>query len=89
MSSSVGRDAVPDQMSAKAHEAFDWVRSERIESLKLVVEDLPLGNPIALTLAFALILTMGCGLVFGLGLGGFVLNHVEKLEPFDRWFLGQ
>ena len=39
MSSSVGRDATPDQMSAKAHEAFDWVRSERIESLKLVVEE--------------------------------------------------
>ena len=39
MNSAVAGDAAPDQTSAKAHEAFDWVRSERIESLKLVVHE--------------------------------------------------
>ena len=39
MSSAVVGDAAHDQMPAKAHEAFDWVRSERIESLKLVVNE--------------------------------------------------
>jgi Zn-dependent M16 (insulinase) family peptidase len=39
MSSAVAGDAAPNQTPAEAHQAFDWVRSERIESLKLVVDE--------------------------------------------------
>ncbi|MEN8802389.1 MAG: insulinase family protein [Thiogranum sp.] len=39
MSSAVAGDAAQNQTPAGVHEAFDWVRSERIESLKLVVDE--------------------------------------------------
>jgi Zn-dependent M16 (insulinase) family peptidase len=39
MSSVIAGDAAPNDGTANAHPAFEWVRSERIESLNLVVEE--------------------------------------------------
>jgi Zn-dependent M16 (insulinase) family peptidase len=39
MSSAVANNSAPAGAPAKVHEAFDWLRSERIESLNLIVEE--------------------------------------------------
>jgi Zn-dependent M16 (insulinase) family peptidase len=39
MSSAVANPSAPAGAPAKVHDAFDWMRSERIESLNLVVEE--------------------------------------------------
>jgi len=39
MSSAIAGESAQIHPPAKVHEAFDWIRSERIESLNLVVEE--------------------------------------------------